>query len=400
MRGFQEAGKATGENYFSNLLNLCQSAIQHGVWSNPHIYDWSFGASQGRGDYEPQRIHSLLDFRDKPAAFNGKKTLIESAIEHQPTEQRKGSLPELKIIITDLLEDNDNLAGAPADALTGRYLRDPSTAVGIFGVRNPFNGAIEDMPDVASLKDAADSMPFYVIVAGPQADVRACMKRLREQTSIRNALGSRSAFEIVFAKNFSEPTVRELRIQPNRNGHYGLKAAKYDANRVPIPVVTVSREAILILQQFPPKLIAESMPQVAVSGHPVITAWTCGRDGKSVVDSSAALAIKFKQDGQGPTLDIIRADLKKGTGYLVRLTVPAEQNALLQSESFTLASWTMDRQAAKRISKAGKFDEVDGYRPGKTTDLAAFLTSLSNQMFFPAPEGPVLASYYLYVEAK
>ena len=202
----QNAGQ--GSNYLSNFLNNFRTTLDPLTGGKPP-HSWKFGKfDKGRGKDAPASVLPLDDVRQLVNApkgvFSASKTPIEVAVDDEPKPEDPGAL---RIIITDLYQTDYDTAKFQGP-LGEKYLADDAHAVEIFAIRNPFDGEVEDLPGLGdrALTKAADTMPFYVIVAGRTPDVL----RVREAflntagDGIADAMKEHRAIEMLFTRNSGE----------------------------------------------------------------------------------------------------------------------------------------------------------------------------------------------------
>src|SRR5262249_32953229 len=118
-------------------------------------------------------------------------------------------------------QDKDG-AGALAVLLDDAYLNKENLAVGVLGVRSAFHGKA-DLPH--SDPEAADSMPFYFLVAGQAPDVRFALQHLVDDLQI----AEKDYFRIVFSRRPVERLVHDLQVESADK----KSAVSVDPRRVP-----------------------------------------------------------------------------------------------------------------------------------------------------------------------
>jgi hypothetical protein len=384
LRGFLVPGKGERPNYFLDVLNKAPDILSE-TWFETSMKYWRFGAG------EPAPVASLLAFKN-PSQFSDLKTYIEKPIRQQ-TPHAPGA-PQLKIILTDLFQ-NDNAVGSIAKDLDDRYLKDTSQAVGILGVRSPFSGPMDDLPGKAPAT-AADSLPFYLLMAGPVADVRVAIRRLVDGIPI----APKDHFEMIFGHRIVDTLSRPLALSPAqaRVGfelNPGLVPGARDRK---IAVLgNVRHDVTVKLDNFPDPDLMNLGPFIRAAAQPEsikVQAIAFTQTGKpGAPDPQAASAARFLLDGKAKTMTIDRSKLRSGAMYLFQLDLMAEQASIGPMER-----WGLESEERDRVVSRGEFDkDENGNRPGKTPNLRHFLNILSLKMF---QSDIRLARYYFYVEAK
>ncbi len=395
---------ATGDshNYLRELLDKCETTLRNapgesslngsghaGGWKDKTVSFWRFGNGNLKKISDGGGLQAMS--RDL-SQFNESKTLIETPIADSPP-QGDNPKPEVKVIITDLYQTG-GLLERPADALAAKYLQGDTAAVGILAVRNPFSGGVEDLPGMApgqTLPDAADSMPFYVIVAGPAADVRHTLTVLENGTGLNEALAKHRAAEFYFSRAPSGQPHGLPVIVGDRQTQYSSLAA--DPHSRDVARVKLSQGAL----QFTWKDTARPADEVPVGGSDALVGKVSSvdRHGTPHEDADAALAVTACVPPAPLCARVDRGRLTKGVTYAVELdrmeSTPADT---LSPESPFMKPWNIEQPEAERIARGGKSFPM---KAGLTPDLSKFLMALQGQMF----HAPVrLATYYLYVQAN
>jgi hypothetical protein len=202
-------------NTFRELLQNLEFALKSGAsqggWDPDHrqVRFWKFGPKEGpiRLDKgKPGDEGSLRALAEDPSQFNAPDTPIESAVNAEP---EASGTPRLHILITDLYQSDGKLE-RPAMALVRQFLSGEHGAVAVYGVRNPYQGNVGDIPGQGQtpLPNAATSMPFYVIVSGDNAaDVRHTQELLTAGeygAPLRRANSEGRLFAAFFSKETGE----------------------------------------------------------------------------------------------------------------------------------------------------------------------------------------------------
>ena len=204
MQGFlhQPPGEA---NYFREVLNQAKSTLA-GAWApdTSRFRFWGFGGPK------PKPIE-IIDYLDAKA-YDGKRTFIDQAIHDDPPQEGKNQLPRVKIIVTDLFQDHNNMDKLAAEF--SKALHDPGQAVGILAFQNPFDGSIDDLPNGKKLpRGAAHTLPFYMIFMGSVADVTHCEQAFSARLDPAHS-GSDRTIGMVFAQRTVYRLQRKLKVSP------------------------------------------------------------------------------------------------------------------------------------------------------------------------------------------
>lgn len=390
-------------NYFRDLLDKGETTLHNapgnGHWKDVSLNFYRFGSGRTPTLLAPNG--GLQQMSADPARFNEGNTLIETPIQAaSPASSRNDTgepRAELKIIITDLYQSNGQLE-KPADALADKYLHGDADAVGVLAVRNRFTGAVEDLPGTPrgkTLPNAADTMPFYVIAAGPAADVRHALEVLEKGTGLDAALARGLATTFMFTRASRAIAHPEFKL---KDASYSTLSSNYRGQHIPL------------LQLSSGKLKATWTDPFDAENHTVplgeeslaFKAFAAAPNGGLTEDPGATDAA---QPCPGVLLcaSIDRARLSPGKTYVFRIDRIALHPAdTLQPNSAALRPWNIEMQQAEQISASPdpQFPAVQGLRdlhPGMTPDLSKFLKALQGRMFHDTVK---LTSYYLYVQAN
>lgn len=404
MSGFLADSTTTQKNYFRDLIGRLGDVLEE-TWSDTDVHHWSFGEGPphvlGTDKAEQaKKVTEVRDFVRNPEFFNDKLTDILSVIRADGTTVNDGA--KLKILITDLFQNRGDVGGL-ANELNDRYLRDGNNAVAVLGIRSAFNKAIDDLrgPGGTPLSaSAADSFPFYLVVAGPVADVKHAVQTIKERFKVPDE----SSLTVMFARG-AERRSRDMvaRAADRKNPDTGFSRLQV-VQRAPagIPQLQLMRQRRVMLQLAPSEEPEASLPGRAVMSplgrafHPTrtrvtrtVSAYSAARPGGDDPAAKAATeAFTYHQDtGQ---LEIQSGRLVIGTVYLLQLDFMAEKGSF---EEMALP-WSLDdgTPIAEDMFKA-----KDGTRPGRTLNLAHFLDTLSQRLF---REDVPLATYHLYVVVR
>lgn len=389
-------------NYFKDLLDKAESSLTNppgnGHWRDVHLNFYRFGS--GRAPTPLARNGGLQQMSVDPSLFTEGNTLIETPIQTASATSRNDTgepRPELKIIITDLYQSNGQLE-KPADALADKYLRGDSDAVGVLAVRNRFTGPVEDLPGTPrgkTLPDAADTMPFYVIAAGPAADVHHALEVLEKGTGLDAALNKGLATTFFFTRAPRAITHPDYRFT---DGTRSLMSGNYKGQHIPLVQLTSGKLKLNWSDPFDAQNRAVPLGEESLE-FKVSVASPGG------VETEDPAAAESAQPCPGTLLcaTIDRAKLGKGKTYVFRIDRVALQPAdTLQPDSSALHAWNIEIPQAEQISASPnpQFPAVQGLRdlhPGMTPDLSKFLKALQGAMFHDKVR---LTSYYLYVQAN
>ena len=394
---------AVQPNYFRDLLDKGETTLHNapgnGHWKDVSLNFYRFGSGRTPTLLAPNG--GLQQMSADPSRFNEGNTLIETPIQATSPASSRNSTgeprPELKIIITDLYQSNGQLE-RPADALADKYLGGDADAVGVLAVRNRFTGAVEDLPGTPrgkTLPNAADTMPFYVIAAGPAADVRHALEVLEKGTGLDGALARGLATTFFFTRASRAIAHPEFKL---RDASYSTVSSNFRGQHIPL------------LQLSSGKLKATWTDPFDTENHTVplgeedleFKAFAAASNGSLTEDPVASEAA---QPCPGILLcaTIDRAKLTQGRTYVFRINRVAPRPAdTLQPNSAAVRLWNIEMQQAEQISASPnpQFPAVQGLRdqhPGMTPDLSKFLKALQGRMFRDTVK---LTSYYLYVQAN
>jgi hypothetical protein len=387
IRGFlhQPPGKA---NYFRDVLDKV-GGILAGTWDRAEPHFWGFGGPRP----EPIEIRNYLS----PEAFGGTRTFIDHAITHEPP-QRPGQtkLPRVKIVITDLFQDHNDMDRLAVDL--SRTLDDPSRAVGMLAIRNPFDGAIDDLPGGQTLpRGAAESLPFYMLMIGPVADVTHCVREFSTRLGM-DELPTDQKLAIVFGRHTVSRLQRKLLVVPaeKRPGYSPKDSKVRNARELGIPYLAdVRRDLHLsIKNECPDTQLNQLGAYMRISRTPVLKAfrwakdgWTEGTEPAAAVSIAGGLAV----DGRGCMQGDVRLDrsrLQKNAVYLFQIQLTGER-----TDFANLGAWFVDLKDLPDIVDKGAYKD----KVGKTPNLRHLLQTLSSKMF----ESQIpLARYYFYVETE
>jgi len=383
LRGFLTATKEGQHNYFTEVLNKAIDILSES-WNDTTVKVWRFG------ERDPSLEDGLMRFKSA-REFTDVKTYIDKAIQHQPAAP--GGRPQLKIILTDLFQ-NDNAVGSLAKELDDRYLKDDSLAVGILAVRSVFSGSMDDLPGKVPAT-AADSLPFYLLLAGPIADVRLAMKRLVDGLPI----AENDRFEMVFAHRMVDRLGRPLNAEPaeSRAGFTMKPDLVPGAEERNIPAFgNVRHDVKLRLIDFPHPEISALGPHISVASQTEsirvqATAFAAGQHPQA--DPKAASALTFELGAKAKLMVIDRSKLADKTIYLFQVDLLGERGQLAN-----MGKWGLESDERDRVVSRQEFDkDENGNRPGKTPNLRHFLNVLALKMF---QSDIRLSRYYFYVETN
>ena len=437
MKQFLRAGTGP-QNYLWSMLEDLGTRMNSahgnhssgaGEWTDATVNYWKFGAFRrgeiDAGSQHPFAVHleerDLRSMAEDPERwFDATRTPIE-----KPIVDRQGGThrSKLKVIVTDLYQSGSD-TGTYANPLANEYLDDDLKAVAVLAVRNPFAGVVDDLPGCGSLRNAADTMPFYVIVAGPVGDVRHAVAVLRGTAGLSESIKDDRWQEWFFSKapsliaaNEQQPTVRIVdRKSPGREWRNLGEFKKSDYPRVQASVESGVTD--LTIRKGEPAEVSWGTP-VGVEGAGLETGFESkvtvsrskDRSGNGVEDAGAEDAVEkgctsHKGRSGGLCVTIDEGRLKTPANYLVEVDLMArpvlgsEPPASLKADSELMRRWDIERKNSQEVCTQGSFPRrvgVAGQQPGMTPQLRQFLIELYDKRL----NAPVrTASYSLYVKAR
>jgi hypothetical protein len=367
--------------------------ILTGNWPDVTVRYWRFG----KGD--PQLIPNIRNFyvqRIDPNAkhdpmwdFSEKETHIDAAIESNVPS--KGLRDELKIIVTDLFQTQNDLGKLATELNTG-YLKQPDTAISVLCIRNSFFGKIYDLPNENDIlpEGAADSLPFYILICGKLPDVQHATELLKK----RLKLSTESILSIIYSSHPIPESTQPLRIKESGDYTVYTNLVK-GAEEERIPQVAISKGKLVeipLTEEFP----GETVRSVVNTAFKLqkslnVTAQKWGKSDYENFKPDDPDKPAFQVDSSQRKIIVDGSQLEKRTVYLVSMDLQAAPGDLSE-----VNSWGLRRGDFKSIMDQKKFDETkEGHRPGKTPNLDYFLQTLTDRVF----QNPVpLARYYLYVK--
>ena len=407
-----------GENYLHEFLTHCESVLRNpptrNGWDPMAISYQKFGAK-----LTPLReVGALSHLANSPKDFNEPRTPIEMAARDNPHgNPNSGSsqrTSEIKIIVTDLYQ-SDQANEKPAIALTERFLTQPSGAVAVLGIRNPYSGPVEDLPGLhgRSLANAADSMPFYIIIAGDKAaDVREIERLLIAETGMQGAFASKHAFAAFFSKDPGEfhqdlPTFNWTPFGPHGKRAVGLPEP---SDQDHIESLTLRKGVVQVrwagspLDVPPYEIPAGQQPELRIT--PLVSTK------KGEAKPASGLVTKAASPCDWPKsvcTEIDWSKLKTGRPYLFRFDIVEDAPSdNFRQDSPTMQPWDIEAADVEMIAGSGskKFPPrpgVAGAHPGMTPNLSQFLSALQGQTFHEKNGDTDVvrgATYFLYVEGR
>jgi hypothetical protein len=409
MRGFLAAPQGKQQNHFADLLRK-GTDILRGSWEVDEVHPWRFGVGEPVDLVrQPGAPIGARDFLSRPALFSDLESHLDAAARHRGSPVNEPSRAKVKVMVTDLFQTDADV-GRLAEALNSTYLTRDTEAVGVMGIRNPFSGPITDLPGKLPA-GAADSLPFYVLVAGPVADVRLAMGRLGQRLPRQGSFPADGSFTVLFTRRLVPAVEQRLELLQDKDPSPGYTPDRRivpAAEGLGIPQVRLSHQGKVTLrvrpaadagQNAPAKAATAVLPGPAVTNslglvarpsaqvRKVVTVWSASR--KGTADPAAAAA--FELDAASGEIAIDGPRLQRSATYLLQLDVVAEPG-----DFAALEAWTLDDSA--EVMRGGAFAKAkDGSRPGRTPNLRHFLLTLSDRMF--QSEIP-LARYYLYARVN
>lgn len=399
-----------GENYLHNLLIHLDSVL-----NNPPVRNgWSpITPSYQKFGARLTPLHdvgALSHLANTPKDFNEPKTPIEVPARDNP---HPGS-NALKIIITDLYQ-SDQANEKPAIAITDRYLSKASGAVAVLGIRNPYVGPVEDLPGLhgRSLANAADSMPFYVIIAGENAsDVRRMERLLLDETGIQGAFRADRGFTAFFSKDPGDFTEQSPALNWMPHGpHKDRAVGRVDPSGQPhIDSLTLHSGTVQVRWPLTAQDVGASQAPIGSQLSLRSTALVSNRPREVKAETTGTeKAAEACDTPPAVCVAIDRNRLKHDRPYLFRFDVVADAPSdQFGQDSALMKQWNIEPGDVEKISLTGdhKFPpqaHVPGAHPGMTPDLAQFLGALQGQTFHQKNGDTDLvrtATYYLYVKGE
>jgi hypothetical protein len=421
-RGCRTDSSSNDANHFTDILRQAD-AILSDAWAKTTLRYWKFGSGA------PRPVASIRDFSRDSGLFTDDETHIEQAIQHE-TEASAGGQAQLKIILTDLYQHDED-AGRLATALNKRYLQNDGSAVGVLAIRSSFCGRINDLSNHPGMipPGGADSLPFYLLIAGAEADVERAIERLERGMGM-DSLPEEDRFHVVFSRSLVPAARQRLAVEAVKKDSPGFdEAAKKNApgfdndssmisgaREQAVPQIAVHQRVVGLNQNL--LLSAEDAAQVrdpllglAATLKPAVLTWAADKKQWVPAPDSAVAAFHIKSRKLHPATPEPYADrgadkqlrigevdltldaqsLPKGAFYLVQYDLMVDEDRVPE-----LAAWNIEDNEANRIVQAGKFESVkDGTRPGRTPSLRFFLQTIADRVF----QSPVvLARYYLYIK--
>ena len=431
MSGFwyQPEGKT---NYFVKLLSDIGGTLTT-TWRQPEVHYWGFGNVEQQGKDGPQPI-KIENYRRRQA-FAGTRTLIDQAIAHSPPVSAglQKSLPTVKIIVTDLYQDGNDMDKLAVPL--SNILNDRTEGVGILGIRNPFDGGTEDLPGGQKLPPgAAESMPFYVLVIGPIEDVKRCIGALSGKLRPHQ----NEAFSLVFSRQPASRRQQKLELDGYQKANSKWKGFRLDERRVPnaadlgIPYLAdVQTDLVLSIKAGCDAIGQATVPHVHVSSPPTVRMFRWQPTGKDPKERDGARkGDPNEQSGKGEPggpdrtgndppdywianparavevnrdltikpggcmeghLALDRSRLAKNAVYLVEIELVGESTDL-----DSLKDWNVEFNDGQKIVD-DKEKKSFPQKLGKTPNLNHILETLSTAMFI---SGIPQTRYYFYVETR
>lgn len=396
MAGFITPTQTAKQNYFRNTLEHVDSILQS-AWRDVEVAHWRFDrvVAPIAGGLRPY-------LKDPVGSFRGLQSRIDLAADHGGKEVKQRA--KLKIILTDLFQTNDSI-GALATVLNKKYMTDDANAVMLLGVRNVFSGPVE-VPQVIEAK-GLDSLPFYLVVAGPVADVQRAVDALKR--GIPNTGGFvDGSIELQFIRRMVPVLSRPLDVRvpdPREVRGNFQKAPMFvdGARERGIPELYLSAgEGVstidLVVPGGGPKPVA--LPGKDVTDHLGLllnrpgafeyeTAVTFWAGDKPMINEQAAREA-FEFDASRGRLLVHSGRLRQETIYLFQLDLVAREPDL--NAVSELDAWSLDDPLPIVEKKEFPATPKGDARPGKTLGLRRFLSVLSSRLF--QQEIP-LARYHL-----
>lgn len=439
MAPFLNPGTANNPLYY--LLDHTGKALMNGSWEGKlhAVRFWTFG---GKKNDPPEKSikrvaneYDFADLGDQPGGFREADTKIEqvAAYDAQASVHPGEHYPEVQVIITDLRQSDGHI-GEVGGNLASRFLNpakgSPSAigAVAVLGIRNPFAGPVEDVPGIPGglPPKAADTMPFYVLIAG---DNSANVRRV-EQLLLNAAIQpSRLGFSAYFSKYPGLPSDSKPDFDPRidklgspLNGQtHGSFRGKYPASSEDKFSPLEIRKGVIRVGWADP-LTSDAGRVLLLGSNPKvqIKAWNAKaeRSGplKNLLDERAtrkANQALLSCRNWHPVCTVIDDSwLHDGRDYLFEFDVIAPELRRVLNEdpvedskgdSIDIHQWSISTdEIHSRVEKdEGVFETVNGKKQGKTPNLADFLDQLQGHMFQNTERDPVrVTTHFLYVKSK
>lgn len=383
MRGFLASPKTGQKNYFTNILRDAGNVLG-AAWDGNFTF-WRFG------DGEPRQLEDddIRAFMRGPA-FGDQFTHIERAIGHRAhgRAEPRANLAQVKVIVTDLMQNGEE-ARSLAKLLDDNFLNQEPLAVGVLGVRNAFHGKV----DVPANPQEADSLPFYLLIAGKAPDVRFTIDRLVRGFRIADA----DYFELVFTRQMVSSLTQEIEIASASGGGFTLDDRRVQvAKDLHIPVLTNVRKdlTLTVSKRMDGKAGEARLEPDYLNSNAHLKLHTRSevkafRSGQNDPDSRAKDAVTLKIDpkSQAHQITINRSMLDSKALYLFQIDMIGDWDHAVSS----MEQWDLD-------SPDVKFPEdAKGFRQGRTLNLMNFLNVLLLKMgHYQTP----LVRYCFYVETR
>jgi hypothetical protein len=402
MRGFHFHPVDNNVNHFAEVLKKADTILRGG-WDKVTVRYFAFGAG------EPREVESISDFSSNPARFSERQTRIDHAITHDSDPVTSGA-KRVRIILTDLFQD-ENEVGPLATLLNARYLQNAENAVAILGIRNGFAGPVYDLPGTIP-KGGADTLPFYLLIAGPVMDVKTTIEVLENRVE-PGSLPKDSHFDVVFSQRLVPGVRQKLLVTANPRGpgftNMGTLvpgAKKLDIQQIAIYERQTTLQQKLYFTRQGLDVIRSPLLGLVPKLKMTVYAWKAdpakaGSGEWAPADSpeyfradlSKLLSISETGEplvGAGP-LTIDGNYLRKGAVYLLEYDLLGEKGTVSK-----LDAWTLESNEARVAVQNHQFERAkDGSRPGKTPYLRFFVQAIADRAFH---SDVLLARYYLYVK--
>jgi hypothetical protein len=463
-----------GKNYLRDFLRECQLALEKpGIqpgWEKAPVHLWKFGSGQHPVALPSGKLTIMADNPMASDAFGDQETSIEVPAADDPQQRRQSKDAEVKVIVTDLYQSNQAIETV-VDPLVDKFPDNSDWAVAVLGIRNPYSGGVDDLRDSSRVpggpvrlpKGAADSMPFYVIIAGDHAvDVRIAREALLQNAGLGDALSRNLGFSLFFSKD-SDAFLQQSRTfawQPAvslghgscKESHEGTFSAPQNStqsrevefswsrpsgkpadtgcvltstqqadpkepNRL-IPLLSWKKSGLVKVSWTPQGASGASQDKGAdaaifeLGASPKIVATVevanrpRSKDGKlsqsQEASASAAAAVVDKHyDPSTKTFEatIDGKPLSHGRTYLFRFDVIAQS----RTTAFHADQPLMNRWNIEDSEPKGPevfLDKATGRHPARTPHLSEFLTALQDKMFGDEDHPVKVATYYLYVKGR
>ena len=416
-----------GTNFLENVLENIESTSETSMWKGLWDQDpeksklkfWRFGGdcpvllkqtgdervnqmgANPAGKFREKATEIDIPYMDDPTAKCPGRTSAKQGSDSLEGDERRPA-PELKILISDLYVSDPRRKSLHelAPILADKYLSDDSSAVSILAIRNPYFGQVEDFP--GGQKPEAASMPFYVVLAGPVADVQYGTRLFVDHLGLLEAFQKDRARLIYFSRGASggagAPSVEGNML------HLHEFTPKYNSSDIPFytlsegtatfkwPSAAADTWASATPDWKPEWSIATGTFSSQQPGAEVYGTKKGARNPPKP-DLAAALAITTCPNlTEQACIVVDRGKLRRGNDYLFSVNV-------LASRAGNFRNGDEDAQAIKSWSFHPNPNEQNPRDAERTLDLSEFLYTLQNAIF-PNDAPRAVSKHYIYMQAN